>query len=94
MHQPQLRTANGDRHGVILIVVLALLALFAVLGISFVLYADAAAKSAEIARQAETFQSAPSDQRLQETLNFFLSQLIYGTDNQSGLVSAMRGNDF
>jgi hypothetical protein len=77
----------------VLIVVLLLLALFAVLGVSFVLYADAAAKAAEAARDAEALNpTAPPDINPDQLLSFFLDQLLFDTDNQNGVGSALRGH--
>ncbi len=50
---PSLRRRSEPRKGLILMVVLALLTAFAIVGLSFVLYADAEAKAAQIAKEAE-----------------------------------------
>jgi hypothetical protein len=82
---------NNERRGVILLVVLSLLTLFAIVGISFVLYADAEAASARVARDAETQQHADVDP--QQALAFFLSQFIYDVpDTTTGSGSALRGH--
>jgi hypothetical protein len=91
MLHPKRTQAAANRRAVILMVVLVLLTLFALLGISFVLYADAQFKASQIARDAETPSTAdvPAD----ELLSFFLSQLIYDVkDDQNGVFSAMRGH--
>jgi hypothetical protein len=90
---------SGPRRGVILMVVLALLTLFAIVGISFVLYADSEARSAQISREAEVTNI--EDINPQTLLNFALGQLItdvHGTANSTNtspttndLFSAMRG---
>jgi hypothetical protein len=78
------------RRGVILLVVLALLTLFATIGLTFVLYADAEATAARIAREAES-QTAPNvDPEL--LLAYFLGQLIYDVDDTRGVYSALRGH--
>src|SRR5438132_4414470 len=81
------------RRGVILIVVLALLTLFAVIGLSFVLYANSAAESAELGRDAETLAGTNSrpDVKTNVLLNYFLGQILTDADNQTGVYSAMRG---
>jgi hypothetical protein len=65
------------------------LTLFAILGITFVLYADAEATSARIAREAENQLRADMDP--QQALAFALGQLIYDVpDTQVG--SGLRGH--
>jgi hypothetical protein len=82
---------NKERRAVILMVVLSLLTLFAIVGITFVLYADAEAVSARIAREAQTAQRADLEPEL--ALALFLSQFIYDApDTVSGAGSALRGH--
>lgn len=82
---------HKERRGVILLVVLALLTLFAIVGISFVLYADAEAASARVARESETQQRADVDP--QQALAFFLGQLIYDVpDAPATAGSGLRGH--
>ncbi len=83
--------ALGPRRGIILLVVLALLALFATLGLSFVLYAGSEATSARLAREAESI-SRP-DVQPELLLGYFLGQLLYDTaDDPTGMYSALRGH--
>lgn len=82
--------SSNKRRGVILMVVLALLTLFAVVGIAFVLYAQAEATSARIAREGETAQRA--DMPPEECLAMFLGQFLYDApDDLRGVGSALRG---
>jgi hypothetical protein len=78
------------RRGVILLVVLVLLTLFAIVGISFVIYADSAAKSAQIAKEAEVATRA--DVHPEFLASLFLTQLLFDVkDDESGVYSALRG---
>lgn len=90
MHRTSVLAARGQRRGVILLVVLAMLALFALVGLTFVLYADAEATSARIAREAQSL-STP-DVEPEPLLAYFLGQLIYDVDDSSGVYSALRGH--
>lgn len=83
--------ASAGRRGVILLVVLMLLTLFAVVALAFVLTANAAATAARIAREAEIEDRADADPEL--LLAHFLGQLIYDApDDVSGVYSALRGH--
>lgn len=82
--------STDPRRGVILMVVLVLLTLFAIVGLSFALYADAEAKSAQINREAEVAKQPDVDPEM--LLSFFLGQLVYDQDNVNGVYSAMRGH--
>jgi hypothetical protein len=85
------RPARGPaRRGVILLVVLALLTLFALVGLTFVLYANAEATAARVAREAETQQQA--DAEPESLLAYFLGQLLYDVDDVQGVGSALRGH--
>ncbi len=89
-----LRTRNARyrprRRGMILLVVLTLLTLFALVGISFVLVAGSQETSARIAREAET-QFKPNVDP-EGALAFFLGQFIYDVnDDINGTRSGLRG---
>jgi hypothetical protein len=77
---------TGRRNGMVLLVVMAMLALFASVAISFVFYADSEAEAARLARLAQDKDQADIDPEL--LASYFLNQLIYDTDN---VYSAMRG---
>jgi hypothetical protein len=87
------------RRGAILLVVLTLLALFAVIGLGFALYAESEATSARAHREAAA-DSTPADDLavMDETnahlANLFVTQLLYGgTGTTADALSAAYGND-
>jgi hypothetical protein len=91
MFPTRTRLVSQPRRGVILLVVLALLTLFAIIGIAFVLYASAASTSAQLQREGE----APSRPNLEPELlfSYFLGQLLYDVpDNDQGVYSGLRGH--
>lgn len=90
-HAPHLRPAGG-RRGIILLIVLALLALFTVVGVSFLLYASAEAQSARINSEADRPIRPDMDTEL--ALSLVFSQILYPVpDNELGLYSSLRGWD-
>ena len=82
--------APQPRRGVILLVVLALLTLFALVGLSFVYYANAEAEASRHYREALTLNRP--DMNPEVLLQYFLEQLVYDVpDNEAGVYSALRG---
>jgi hypothetical protein len=81
------------RRGVILIVVLAMLTLFALVGITFVYVATAQADSARIAREGENQTKGDLDP--EGAFALFFSQFIYGVSDTDGIgiYSGLRGQD-
>jgi hypothetical protein len=72
-------------------VVLALLTLFAVVGISFVYYANAESKSSQLVKEAQ--DEARPDIDPEMLASFFFGQLIVDTkDDEHGVYSALRGH--
>jgi hypothetical protein len=84
-------TTTDARRGVILIVVLALLTLFAIVGLSFVLYAQSEAESSRLFREDRTLRR---DLESPDPMwSFALSKLLYDEfDDGSGVYSALRGH--
>lgn len=74
------------RRGVVLLVVMAMLALFASLALSFVFYADAEAVASQL--QCDSMAQPRPDIDPELLAAYFLGQLIYDTDNP---YSALRG---
>src|ERR1700676_3791988 len=80
-----------SRRGVVLLVVLAMLTLFAAVALSFVYYADAEARASRYASQAEV--GAIPDVEPELLLAFALNQLLFDVkDDLSGTASALRGH--
>jgi hypothetical protein len=91
--------SQARRRAIILLVVLAMLTLFAIVGVTFVLYSESLATSARIARESET----PTDGGVDLTpymdpyqaMSLVLGQLNYDVnDDATGVYSAMRGHTF
>ncbi len=80
------RAVADRRHGVVLLVVMAMLALFASLALTFVFYADSEAVAAQAFRMAVTRDQPDVDREV--LASYFLSQLLYDTEN---VYSSMRG---
>jgi hypothetical protein len=79
------------RQGLILLVVIAILAIFSILGVTFVLYSSGEAEASRIAREAENQTQPDMDPEL--ALNLFLEQFLFGVpDSGPGLGSALRGH--
>ena len=90
MVRPRRLPAPGPRRGIILLVVIALLTLFAVVGLSFVLYTQTEAAAARAYREAESPSRPDVDPEL--ALAYFLGQLLYDVDDGAGVYSALRGH--
>jgi hypothetical protein len=78
---------RGQRRGVVLLIVIIMLSLFAVVGLSFVFYSDAEAASATLASQALSRTVPDTDP--EALLSYFLNQWLYDTNDVN---SALRGH--
>jgi hypothetical protein len=75
----------------ILLVVLVFLTLFAIIGVTLVLYADAHATSSRLYAEAHSRSRPEADPEL--LFAYFLGQLIYDTsDDEHGVFSGLRGH--
>jgi hypothetical protein len=89
-------SSETARRGMILLVVITLLTLFALVGLAFVLYSESEATSSRIFREAQTdandvFNFLRGLDRAY-LINFGLGQVIYDVnDDQAGVSSAVRG---
>ncbi len=83
---------RSPRRGAILLVVLTLLALFAVIGLAFVLYAESEANASRIARESVTNTNTTGLNAIDSTqaVNSFLGQFIYSNNDGN---SALNGYD-
>src|SRR5262249_30820631 len=89
MPRKRSQASRTDRSGIILLVVISLLVLFSLVGLAFVVYAEAQANTARIWREAETHERPDMDPEL--LLSYFLGQLIYGSNNPN---SAIKGPNY
>src|SRR5260370_41588767 len=92
MLRPSHLPPGDPRKGVILIVVIVLLTLFAVIGLTFMLYADAQATSSRIFKEAYNLDDDRPDESPYALLNFALGQLLYDTDDKNNPYSGLRGH--
>jgi hypothetical protein len=82
---------SNERRGVILMIVIILLTMFAILGLLFILYADAESTASAIYRDSQSFDAA-DQQPVVSLFSFAFGQLIYDADDLATPYSAMRGN--
>jgi hypothetical protein len=83
--------ATRVRRGIVLLVVIAFLALFAAVGLTFVFYAEAEATAARYASEAQS--AAAADVPAELLLAFALNQLLFDAkDDHAGAGSALRGH--
>lgn len=81
------------RKGAVLIVVLAMLVLFAVLGLSFVLYSEAQLSAAQNKKDAENLESPPNALHASEWwMGTFLFDVSDGQTNPDDLLNPIRGH--
>jgi hypothetical protein len=84
--------AGEPRRGIVLLVVISLLAIFAAAGLAFVYYADGESTASTAFRQGTTFTQPDLDPEM--LFAVYLQQLIYGhNDDPTGVYSALRGHD-
>ena len=82
---------RAKRRGVVLLVVVALLALFASVALSFFFYADSEAVASNYFMESMRRPQADADPEL--LLAYFLNQLLFDVkDDEFGISSAMRGH--
>jgi hypothetical protein len=82
MVSTRFQTTSGRRQGVILLVVITLLTLFAVVGITFVIFAQSEAVASRVWRESETMRRPDMDPEM--LLAYLLNQFIYGVVDQNG----------
>ncbi|NLE37935.1 MAG: hypothetical protein GX621_07910, partial [Pirellulaceae bacterium] len=72
---------GGSRRGVLLLIVLSLLAMFALIGLTFVILTNHARRSAETAGRAEQYAKGPEDKA-----EMALMQCVRGTNNPASVL--------
>jgi hypothetical protein len=83
----------AERKAVVLLVVISLLTLFAIVALSFLLYANAEANASKLFREAEANDIAAAGLSPEKLLSIFLTQFIYDVpDDNTGVYSALRGH--
>jgi hypothetical protein len=91
MYRPKHLPAT-QRRGVILLVVITLLTLFAVVGLTFVLYAEGEANASRFYREAQD-QSGFAGEPIDYVMSYALGEMIYDvSDNAPDVYSAIRGH--
>jgi hypothetical protein len=90
LYQPYLAD-NQPRRGVVLLVVIVMLALFAAVGITFVFYSEASSAASDSWKQSQVLPIPDMDPEM--AFQLFLQQLIFDVpDDGAGLYSALRGH--
>jgi hypothetical protein len=77
MFRPRILPASARRRAVILVVVLVLLTLFAVVGLAFVLYANAEAEASRVYRESSTFVDNRPDINTDTLGNYAFGLVIF-----------------
>lgn len=86
-------SSGRRRNGVILVVVVSLLALFAVIGLGYVIYAESAATAARMERERQEVVGSKAEIAPELVLNAALARLIYDSpDDQTGVFNSSRGH--
>jgi len=81
------------REGIILVVVVSLLALFAAIGLGYVVYSESAATASRLSKEAQVVVDGRAEVEPELILNEALGALIYDKpDDVSGVYSALRGH--
>jgi hypothetical protein len=90
LYQPYLAD-NQPRRGVVLLVVIVMLALFAAVGITFVFYSEASSAASDSWKQSQVLPIPDMDPEM--AFSLFLQQLIYDVpDDATGVYSSLRGH--
>src|SRR5687768_5213133 len=92
MYAPQTILSRRPRRGVILLVVIALLTMFAVVGITFVLYSQAQSDAARIYRDSQSLISNKPQDAPKTLLGEFLYQFIFDVDDVATLGTGAASN--